>query len=134
MGKTHAFSALDAAMAVQSSPRQGGHCRMKEQDDINMTDVEPQIDSYVKAVESMFGKCKVTKRNFVNCGVRHTKAPNGDVIMDQDDYIKTLRPITSHELTGAPADSPATKHVADLFVSLRGALAYTVLTQAWIQF
>ncbi len=52
--------------------------------------------------------------------------------MDQDEYIKTMRPIVSPELTGAPAEQEATKLVADQFVSLRGALAYTILTQAWI--
>ena len=76
----------------------------KHVDDINMTGTEPQVDTYVAAVESVFGKCKITKHDFVNCGVRCRKAPNGDVIMDQDAYIKTLRPITSHELTGAPAE------------------------------
>ena len=53
--------------------------------------------------------------------------------MDQDEYIKTLRPIVSAELTGAKAEETATKNVADQFVSLRGALAYTTLAQAWIQ-
>ena len=53
--------------------------------------------------------------------------------MDQDEYIKTLRPIVTPELTGAAAEQDATKLVTDLFVSLRGALAYTILTQAWMQ-
>eukprot|EP00974_Lingulodinium_polyedra_P056359 5419879-Lingulodinium_polyedra.AAC.1 len=53
--------------------------------------------------------------------------------MDQDENIASLRPIVSQELTGAPPDAKATKLVADQFVSLRGALAYTTLTQAWIQ-
>ena len=52
--------------------------------------------------------------------------------MDQDEYIKTLRPIISAELTGAPAEALASKDVANRFVSLRGAIAYCVLTQAWI--
>ena len=43
-----------------------------------------------------------------------------------------MRPIVSPELTGAPPSAKATKHVSDQFVSLRGALAYTALTQAWI--
>ena len=33
----------------------------------------------------------------------------------------------------ACAEKDATKAVTDLFVSLRGALAYTTLTQAWMQ-
>ena len=58
---------------------------------------------------------------------------NGDVVLDQDGYIATLRPIMTPELTGTPPEHEATKNVADMFVSLRGALAYTTLTQAWIQ-
>jgi hypothetical protein len=56
-----------------------------------------------------------------------------NVTLDQDEYIATMRPIMHAELTGASADDKATKAVADQFVSLRGALAYTTLTQAWIQ-
>ena len=52
--------------------------------------------------------------------------------LDQNEYIETLRPIVSSELTGAHADALATKHVGNLFVSLRGAVAFTVITQSWI--
>ena len=105
----------------------------KHVDDVNMTGTEQEIDSYVKIVEKVFGQCKVNKHTFTNCGVRYTKTDNKDVVMDQDEYIKTLRPIVSSELTGAPPDRDATRAVTNSFVSLRGALAYTTLTQAWIQ-
>ena len=52
--------------------------------------------------------------------------------MDQDEYIKQLRPITHPELTGAPAEAKATKVITDMFVSLRGALAYALITQYWL--
>jgi len=58
---------------------------------------------------------------------------NHDVVLDQDEHIKTLRPSMSSELTGAAAEKEATKTVADLFVNLRGAAACTTLTQVWIQ-
>ena len=80
----------------------------KHVDDINLTGVEANIDGYVRCVESVFGPCKVHKHTFTNCGVRYTKLANGDVEMDQDEYIKTLRPIKSYELTGKPAEQPAT--------------------------
>ena len=105
----------------------------KHVDDVNMTGKEQQVDYYTDEVEKVFGKCKLNKHQFTNCGVRHTMQQNHDVILDQDEYIGTLRPIVSPELTGAPAEKEATKNVTDLFVSLRGALAYTTLTQAWIQ-
>ena len=58
---------------------------------------------------------------------------NHDVICDLDEYIKTSRPIVHPELTGQAIEREATKTVTDLFVSLWGAIAYTLLTQAWIQ-
>ena len=94
---------------------------------------EREIDTYTTEVEKVFGKCKLNKHQFTNCGVRYTMQDNHDVTTDQDEYIKTLRPIVSSELTGAQAEHDATKLVTDLFVSLRGALAFTTLTQAWIQ-
>jgi len=105
----------------------------KHVDDVNMTGTEPQIDQYRVEVEKVFGPCKMTKHQYTNCGVQTTMLANHDVVLDQDEYIKTMRPIVSGELTGAAADQKATKTIADLFVSLRGALAYTTLTQAWIQ-
>ena len=105
----------------------------KHVDDVNLTGIEEAIDHYAGAVEKVFGKCKLNKHQFTNCGVQYTMLDNHDISMDQDAYIKTLRPIVSSELTGAPAEKEATKTIADLFVSLRGALAYASLTQAWIQ-
>ena len=105
----------------------------KHVDDVNMAGTERQIDMYTKEVEKIFGKCKLNKRQFTNCGVQHTCLDDLDVILDQDVYITTMRPIVHSELTGTSPDKEATKSIADLFVSLRGALAYTTLTQAWIQ-
>ena len=54
------------------------------------------------------------------------------IIVGQDDYIKQLRPISHPDLVGADPDATASKTVCDMFVSLRGALAYAALTQSWI--
>ena len=106
----------------------------KHVDDKNLTVTEVKLEEYVVIVEGEFGQCKVNKHEFTCVGVRHKKETNtGDVVLDQDEYIKIMRPIVSPELTGAPPEKQATKGVADQFVSLRGALAYTTLTQAWLQ-
>lgn len=94
-----------------------------------MTGLEKKVEDYAKSVEAVFGSCRLSRHTFVNCGVCYSKLSNGNVTMDQDDYIKTLRPIVSSELTGAPPEQKATKNVTDQFVSLRGALAYTAWTQ-----
>ena len=104
----------------------------KHVDDIHITGSDGNIARYLKTVENIFGKCKISYNSFTNCGIRYNKNNHGDVEMDQDEYIATLRPVQSAELTGAPPDQLATKIVSDMFVSLRGALAYAVITQAWI--
>ena len=98
-----------------------------------MAGTEKDIDEYTRVVEKGFGKFKPSKHQFTNCGVRCTMTSNHDIVCDQDEYIKTLRPIVHPELTGQAAEKEATKTIADLFVSLRGAIAYTLLTQAWLQ-
>jgi hypothetical protein len=105
----------------------------KHVDDINMTGEEANIDAYKAEVEKVFGPTKIHKHDYTNCGIRSVMDKDHNVTLDQDGYIATLRPIVSPELTGAAPDKEATKTVSDMFVSLRGAIAYALLTQAWIQ-
>eukprot|EP00959_Pyramimonas_sp_CCMP1952_P219421 4587633-Pyramimonas_sp.AAC.1 len=97
-----------------------------------MTGLKKNVDDDVQRVEKVFGKYKLDKHYYTNCAIRYTKNEQGDVIMDQDEYIKQLRPITHPELTGAATDAKATKLIADMFVSLRGAFAYAIITQVWL--
>ena len=84
-------------------------------------------------MEATFGEVKLNKHSYTCVGVRQQKLPDGSVQLDQDEYIKTMRPIVHPDLTGSKPEDRATKPVADQFVSLRGALAYATITQAWIQ-
>eukprot|EP00959_Pyramimonas_sp_CCMP1952_P067181 1402269-Pyramimonas_sp.AAC.1 len=97
--------------------------------DINMAGTEDTIDKHDKCVEDTFGKCKLSKLTYTNCVVRHTKGEDGNVTLDQDECIKQLRPIQHPELPCADAGAKASRMVADMFVSLRGALAYALITQ-----
>eukprot|EP00959_Pyramimonas_sp_CCMP1952_P406315 8515662-Pyramimonas_sp.AAC.1 len=101
----------------------------KHVDDINMAGAEDTIDKCVKCVEYTFGKCKLNQHTCTNCAVRYTKGEGGSVTLDQDEYTKQLRPIQDPEHTGADADAQASKMVADMFVSLRGALVHALITQ-----
>eukprot|EP00959_Pyramimonas_sp_CCMP1952_P257114 5372226-Pyramimonas_sp.AAC.1 len=84
-----------------------------------MAGTEDTIDKYVKCDEHTFGQCKLDKHTYTNCAVRYTKDEDGNVTLDQAEYINQLRPIQHPELTGADADADATKMVADMFVCLR---------------
>ena len=44
------------------------------------------------------------------------KTPDGDAVLDQDSYIKTLRSTVYLKLTGSAADKHATKTITDPFV------------------
>eukprot|EP00959_Pyramimonas_sp_CCMP1952_P060123 1256392-Pyramimonas_sp.AAC.1 len=57
---------------------------------------------------------------------------DGNVTLDQDEYIKQLRPMQHHEPTGADACATASRMVADMVVSLRGALAHALITHVWV--
>eukprot|EP00959_Pyramimonas_sp_CCMP1952_P136240 2850734-Pyramimonas_sp.AAC.1 len=83
-----------------------------------MAGTEDTIDKYVKCVEDTFGKCRLNKHTYTNCAVIYTKDEVGNVTLDQDEYIKQLRPIPP-ELTGADVDAQASKMVADMFVRWR---------------
>eukprot|EP00959_Pyramimonas_sp_CCMP1952_P352369 7382892-Pyramimonas_sp.AAC.1 len=104
----------------------------KHVDDISMAGTEDTIDKYVRCVEDTSGKCKLNKHTYTNCAARYTKDDDGNVTLDQYAHIKLLRPIQHPELTGADADAQATNMVADMFVNLRGALAYALITQIWL--
>eukprot|EP00959_Pyramimonas_sp_CCMP1952_P189913 3973134-Pyramimonas_sp.AAC.1 len=63
--------------------------------------------------------CKLNKQTSTNCAMMSTKDGDGNVALGQDEYVKQLRPIQLHALTGADAEAKATasKLVADTFVS-----------------
>ena len=64
----------------------------KHVDDITMAGIEERIDNYIKCVEDTFGTCKLNNHTYTNCAVRYTKDSVGNVTLDQDEYIKQLRP------------------------------------------
>ena len=105
----------------------------KHVDDVNMAGEEDTIDKYVKAVEGTFGTCKLNRHSYTNCAVRYTKTEDGHAHSYQDGCIKQLRPIQHPELTGMNAEAKAINTATDMFVSLRGALAYSLITQIWLR-
>ena len=76
-----------------------------------------------------------TLHKFMACGNSHYNdtSANEAVIMDKDEYIRTLSTFVSPELTVASADTKANRAALDLFTSLNRALASTMFTQTWTQ-
>eukprot|EP00959_Pyramimonas_sp_CCMP1952_P353333 7402623-Pyramimonas_sp.AAC.1 len=95
-----------------------------------MASTEDTIDKYGKCVEDTCGMCKLNKHTCTTCAViLYANDEDGDVTSDQDEYIKQLRPTQHPEHACADADAQAFKMVADAFASLRGAMAYALITQ-----
>jgi hypothetical protein len=101
----------------------------KHVDDLKIATDTVRADNITSKLEAVFGKLVVTRRKFVNCGVEHEQHANGDITLNQDNYIKALIPITHPALTGAPGDMFLSGELMALFWSLLGAMAYTLLTQ-----
>eukprot|EP00959_Pyramimonas_sp_CCMP1952_P308669 6460325-Pyramimonas_sp.AAC.1 len=59
------------------------------------------IGKYAKCVEDMFGECKFNKHTYTYCDVIYIKDDDGNVTLDQDEYIKQPRRIQHPELTSA---------------------------------
>eukprot|EP00959_Pyramimonas_sp_CCMP1952_P116367 2432505-Pyramimonas_sp.AAC.1 len=97
-----------------------------------MAVTEDAVGKCAKCVEDTFGTRKLNNHTCTTCVVIYTKDEDGNATLGQDEYIKQLRGIHRPELTGADADAQAFNLVADMFVSLRGALAYVLIAQVWL--
>ena len=78
----------------------------KHVDDIKVTGEPEEVAILMKELEHVFGKLTVSKNEFTNCGVHHTRHPDGSITLDQNEYISALIPIKHPELSNAP-NTPA---------------------------
>ena len=67
---------------------------------------------------------------FTNCGPRHLQGPTTFLItLDQEEYIKNMKPIIHQELKGRSSDTECTVEIIQLSMSLLGAVAYALMTR-----
>ena len=101
----------------------------KHVDDLKIAGEKRHVEQLISHIERVFGKMKGDYDDFTNCGVHQSRAADGTVTLDQDEYINALIPIRHADLVKAKSDQPAGGQLPDLFVSLLGAAAYALLTQ-----
>jgi len=124
---------IDRELEIRHNKDMDLECLLgKHVDDIKLTGPELIVMEVVRGIEAVFGKLTFNKNQFTNTGVRHNRIPNGTIIIDQDEYITALKPINHHSMTGAKGEDDVTPPLKELFWSLLGALAFTLLTQHWI--
>ena len=123
-------SVVDDQLIMRHTPAGLELLGSKHVDDIKVGSGPATTARFITSLESVFGKGEldVTPRNFTNCGIRHTRTQTGYEV-DQTEYLRSLKPIVSSELTGRPGESNAPEAVAKMFLSLLMALAYTLQTR-----
>ena len=101
-------------------------------DDLKMAGDRATIDLRVKAVEKTFGQLILQWHNFTNCGVRHIQNPETmECSMDQIEYVNALKQIRHPTYNGGSdnRDTIVGAELFELFRSLRGAVAYALMTR-----
>ncbi len=104
----------------------------KHVDDLRFTGKEDKATQVVNKLKEEFGDLDIEKDEYTNCGVEHKRLSNGTVEMTQSRYINSLKTIGHPELVGAAAEAETSAEVHQLYQSLLGAAAFTLLTQHWI--
>ena len=101
----------------------------KHVDDIKVAGKPQVVTDFVAHLEKTFGKLKVTRGDFDNCGVRHVQHADGSIELNQQKYAMQLKPIISPELQSGFPESAASEQLVAQFISLLGAVAYLLLTR-----
>jgi hypothetical protein len=99
-------------------------------DDLKITGERETILKVLKFIQDVFGELKIEWFTFTNCGLRHIQDPKTfGITLDQEEYIKNIKPIIHEDLKGRSSDSECSQELIQLFMSLLGAVAYALMTR-----
>ena len=102
----------------------------KHVDDLKLTGDKKIIVWVLQQIEKVFGELKIIWHEFTNCGIRHIQVKETlEISLDQEEYIKNLKPIQHAELSGPSAERECSAPLVQLFMSLLGAVAYALMTR-----
>ena len=82
-------TSVDAELLIHFTDKLNGVMSVHV-DDIKIAAEKSLFHLTTHNLEIRFGKLTITLDNFVNTGVRHRRLPNGDIILDQHEYVKGL--------------------------------------------
>ena len=99
-------------------------------DDLKIAGEPNHVKKLIEHIELEFGACDKTEGNFTNCGVRHRQDPNTlTITTDQIEYIKAIKRIQHPEMKGVSSDTLCSPILHQLYMSLIGAVAFTLITR-----
>ena len=102
----------------------------KHVDDLKLTGKKKVIERVLQQIQEVFGELEIEWFTFTNCGLRHIQdATTFLITLDQEDYIKNMKPIIRQDIKGLSSDTECTAEIIQLFMSLLGAVAYALMTR-----
>ena len=102
----------------------------KHVDDLKLTGERKIIEEILKQIQDVFGELKIEWHSFTNCGLRHIQDPGTfGITLDQEEYVKNLKPIIHGDLKGQSSEKECSPELTQLFMSLLGAVAYSLMTR-----
>ena len=123
-------STVDAELVIKYEGDQLLCLMAKHVDDLKITGERETILKVLKFIQDVFGELKIEWFTFTNCGLRHIQDPKTfGITLDQEEYIKNIKPIIHEDLKGRSSDSECSQELIQLFMSLLGAVAYALMTR-----
>ena len=102
----------------------------KHVDDLKLTGKRKITEWAPQQIQEVFAELKIEQYSFTNCGLRHIQGPTTFlIILDQEEYIKNMKPIIHQGIKGLSSDTGCTTEIIQLFMSLLGAVAYALMTR-----
>jgi hypothetical protein len=94
-----------------------------------MTSEKAIIIWILQLIHKVFGETRLEWDNFTNCGIRHIRDPDGNVTLDQIEYINAIQPVVHTDLQTLSSEADASAALIELFMSIVGAAAFGLLTR-----
>ena len=123
-------STVDAELVMKYENNQLLCLMAKHVDDLKLAGERGIILKVLKLIQDTFGELKIEWHNFTNCGLRHIQDPQTfSITLDQEMYVQNIKPIIHDDLKGKSSDKDCSPELAQLFMSLLGAVAYALMTR-----
>ena len=99
-------------------------------DDLKIAGEPVVVKSLLASLEKVFGELTVQRGTFTNCGVQHIQdSVSKGITLDQITFLSALRAVEHPQLGTEANEETCVPELAQLYISLLGAIAYATLTR-----
>ena len=106
---------MDPQLEVQHKNGQLTSTLAKHVDDVKIGGSRATVQAVIAPLERAFGKLTYHEQDFTNVGVHHKVHPDGSVELDQDEYIRALKPIVHPDLVGLSSEAEVSEDLKALY-------------------